>query len=98
MLADLPARKTVVKAHFVVGHLNLNGLVDTGATFSCVSKQIAHSLLSHGLAEDAGFETLALDTADGRALYRMISVRITHPSAPLFSVSERFIVLPEIIT
>ena len=59
MLADLPERKTVVQAHFIVGHLNLNCLVDTGATFSCVSDQIARSLLSYGSAEDAGSETLA---------------------------------------
>jgi predicted aspartyl protease len=74
MLADLPERKTVVQAHFIVGHLNLNCLVDTGATFSCISNQIARSLLSHGSAEDAGSETLALDTADGRARsrYRII--------------------------
>ncbi len=57
----------MVQAHFIVDHLNLNCLVDTGATFSCVSNQIARSLLSHGSAEDASSETLALDTADGRA-------------------------------
>jgi predicted aspartyl protease len=87
----------VVQARFIVGHLNLNCHVDNGATFSCVSKQIAHSLLSHGSAEDAGSESIALDTADGRARsrYRMISARITHPSA---SVSKRFIVLPKINT
>jgi hypothetical protein len=96
MLAHLPERKTVVQAHFIVGHLNLNCLVDTGATFSYVSNQIARSLLSHGSVEDADSETLALDTADGRARsrYRIISTKITHPSTPSFS--ERFIVLPKI--
>jgi hypothetical protein len=100
MLADLPERKTVVHSHFIVGHLNLNCLVDTGTTFSCVSNQIARSLLSHGSAEDAGSETLAVDTADGRARsrYRIISAKITHPTTPSFSVTERFIVLPKFST
>jgi hypothetical protein len=90
----------VIQAQFSVGHLNLNCHVDTGAIFSCVSNQIAHSLLSHGSTEDAGFETLALGTANGRARsrYRMITARIIYPSAPSFSVPERFIVLPKIST
>jgi hypothetical protein len=88
----------MIQAHFVVGHLNLNCFVDTGATFSCVSKQIAHSPLSHGSVEDAGSETLALDTAYGRERSRYRMIRITNPSAPSLSVPELFIVLQKIST
>jgi hypothetical protein len=57
MLADLPERKTVVQAHFIVGHLNLNCLVDTGAT------------LPPGFrvndADPRTAQTVALDAEDG---------------------------------